>query len=80
MHDFWDGPEKRRTCRGCGHVIQRAGAIRIMRNKVKPAKHDTSDKRPTRAMERITASRLDPGAQTPHRGKKGRGRAKAKKK
>jgi 3-hydroxyanthranilate 3,4-dioxygenase len=29
MHDFWDGPAARRTCRKCGTVIQRAGAIQI---------------------------------------------------
>jgi 3-hydroxyanthranilate 3,4-dioxygenase len=29
MHDFWDGPATRRTCRECGHVIQRAGAIKV---------------------------------------------------
>jgi len=29
MHDFWDGPAERRTCKRCGHVIQRAGAIQV---------------------------------------------------
>jgi 3-hydroxyanthranilate 3,4-dioxygenase len=29
MHDFWDGPADRRTCKGCGHIIQRAGAIKV---------------------------------------------------
>lgn len=24
MEDFWGGPEERRTCKGCGYVIQRA--------------------------------------------------------
>lgn len=37
MHDFWDGPVERRTCKGCGHVIQRAGAIEISKGKVKAA-------------------------------------------
>lgn len=31
MHAFWDGPAKRRTCKGCGQVIQRAGAIEVRR-------------------------------------------------
>lgn len=34
MFDFWDGPAQRRTCKGCGHVIQRAGAIKISKGKV----------------------------------------------
>ena len=29
MHDFWDGPVERRTCRNCGTVIVRAGAIEL---------------------------------------------------
>lgn len=29
MHDFWDGPTDRRTCKQCGHVIERAGAIQV---------------------------------------------------
>lgn len=37
MEDFWGGPEERRTCKGCGHVIQRAGAIALRQGKVKAA-------------------------------------------
>lgn len=37
MHDFWDGPVERRTCRKCGHVIERAGAIELKGGKVKAA-------------------------------------------
>ncbi|MDX2132306.1 MAG: 3-hydroxyanthranilate 3,4-dioxygenase [Planctomycetota bacterium] len=37
MHDFWDGPEKRRTCKACGTVIQRAGAIELKAGKVRAA-------------------------------------------
>ncbi len=33
MHEFWDGPADVRTCKGCGHVIQRAGAIRVTKGK-----------------------------------------------
>lgn len=36
MNDFWDGPGERRTCKGCGHVIERAGTIEIKGGKVKP--------------------------------------------
>lgn len=38
MNDFWDGPADRRTCKGCGHVIERAGAIEIKGKKVRAAK------------------------------------------
>lgn len=38
MHDFWDGPVGRRTCRGCGTVIERAGAIELKGGRVKAAK------------------------------------------
>jgi 3-hydroxyanthranilate 3,4-dioxygenase len=34
MHDFWDGPVERRTCRQCAHVIQRAGAIQMKKGRV----------------------------------------------
>lgn len=37
MEGFWGGPAKRRTCRACGHVIQRAGAIKVSRGRVKAA-------------------------------------------
>lgn len=37
MNDFWDGPESRRTCGKCGHVIQRAETIKIAKGKVKGA-------------------------------------------
>lgn len=29
MERFWGGPAKRRTCKACGHVIERAGAFRM---------------------------------------------------
>lgn len=37
MNDFWDGPADRRTCKQCGHVIQRAGAIELKGGKVRAA-------------------------------------------
>lgn len=38
MEDFWGGPEDRRTCKHCGTVIVRAGAIELKGGKVKAAK------------------------------------------
>lgn len=35
MNNFWNGPAARRTCRKCGHVIQRAGEIEIKGGKVR---------------------------------------------
>lgn len=29
MEDFWGGPAARRTCKNCGHVMQRAGEFRL---------------------------------------------------
>ncbi|GMV26653.1 MAG: hypothetical protein AMXMBFR58_26840 [Phycisphaerae bacterium] len=37
MEDFWGGPVERRTCKRCGTVIQRAGAIELKGGKVKRA-------------------------------------------
>lgn len=37
MHDFWGGPAERRTCKSCGYVIQRAGAIEVKSGKVRAA-------------------------------------------
>ncbi len=49
MEDFWGGPADRRTCRACGHVIQRAGEITLERGKVRPgtkrASHTSGAKR-----------------------------------
>lgn len=33
MNNFWNGPAETRTCRSCGHVIQRAGAIAVKQGK-----------------------------------------------
>jgi 3-hydroxyanthranilate 3,4-dioxygenase len=38
MEDFWGGPVERRTCKNCGHVIDRAGAIEVSSGKVSAAK------------------------------------------
>jgi 3-hydroxyanthranilate 3,4-dioxygenase len=37
MEDFWGGPEDRRTCKGCGHVIQRGEVFDL--SKATPAAH-----------------------------------------
>jgi 3-hydroxyanthranilate 3,4-dioxygenase len=46
MEDFWGGPEDRRTCQKCGHVIQRAGAIELKGGKVKAASSAASKPSP----------------------------------
>jgi 3-hydroxyanthranilate 3,4-dioxygenase len=48
MEDFWGGPEDRRTCKGCGHIIQRAGAIELNKGKVRAAARPRTAKRPAR--------------------------------
>jgi 3-hydroxyanthranilate 3,4-dioxygenase len=55
MHAFWDGPAEARTCRSCGHIIQRAGAIELKKGG-KVAAAGTAA-RPTKR----------PGASTPRR-------------
>jgi len=34
MEGFWGGAAENRTCRQCGHVIERAGAIKLAKGKV----------------------------------------------
>ncbi|MBS0659271.1 MAG: 3-hydroxyanthranilate 3,4-dioxygenase [Verrucomicrobia bacterium] len=57
MEAFWSGPEKRRTCRKCGHVIQRAGAIQLAKGKVTaaPAKARPAAARTVKAKAKSTA-------------------------
>jgi 3-hydroxyanthranilate 3,4-dioxygenase len=38
MEGFWGGPAKRRTCKSCGTVIERAGAIEVRRGRVRSAR------------------------------------------
>lgn len=45
MEDFWGGPEARRTCKSCGHIIQRAGAIALANGKVRAAGRAKAAKR-----------------------------------
>lgn len=37
MEQFWGGPAEQRTCKTCGHVIERAGAIELTRGKIRSA-------------------------------------------
>ena len=42
MNAFWDGPVKRRTCKACGMVIERAGAIALEGGRVRVARRTTA--------------------------------------
>jgi 3-hydroxyanthranilate 3,4-dioxygenase len=44
MEGFWGGPAENRTCRQCGFVIERAGAIELAKGKVKAAAKRTPRK------------------------------------
>jgi 3-hydroxyanthranilate 3,4-dioxygenase len=57
MHDFWDGPVERRTCRRCGTVIERAGVVEIKGGKVRSAKKATRAGRAGRATRRTARGR-----------------------
>lgn len=56
MERFWGGPVERRTCKSCGHIIQRAGAIDLSNGHVRAA--------PVRAASR-DRKRKPPRRQTP---------------
>jgi 3-hydroxyanthranilate 3,4-dioxygenase len=45
MEDFWGGPVDRRTCKNCGHVIERAGAIKVAGGRVSAAKAAASPRK-----------------------------------
>jgi 3-hydroxyanthranilate 3,4-dioxygenase len=45
MEQFWGGPAEQRTCRTCGAVIERAGAIELAKGKIRAA--GTRSRRPT---------------------------------
>lgn len=70
MEDFWGGPEERRTCNSCGHIIQRATEF-----KMGPAR---AGKKPSKAGgTRRSASRRTPGKKVKKTTKKPR-RARAR--
>jgi 3-hydroxyanthranilate 3,4-dioxygenase len=56
MEGFWGGPVENRTCRQCGHIIERAGAIELTKGKVRAAK------KPTRKPPKKPAKRRTVGA------------------
>ncbi|MBM4108543.1 MAG: 3-hydroxyanthranilate 3,4-dioxygenase [Phycisphaerae bacterium] len=45
MEDFWGGPPERRTCKSCGTVIERAGAIQVKGGKVSAARAPAKPRR-----------------------------------
>lgn len=60
MNAFWDGPATGRTCRRCGTVIERAGAIELKAGRVRAAKAAARGRRPRgkkAPARRATASR-----------------------
>ena len=59
MEDFWGGPVERRTCKNCGHVIERAGAIKVSGGKVSAAKAAR-----TAGKKKAPAKRSKPAAKT----------------
>lgn len=52
MEEFWGGPEERRTCRTCGHVIKRAGAIELKDGMVRTAGAKDAKKGPPKPMSK----------------------------
>jgi 3-hydroxyanthranilate 3,4-dioxygenase len=67
MEAFWGGPAEQRTCKQCGHVIERAGAIELKKGKIraagkassakKSAKRRVSGKRATKRTKAVSRSR-----------------------
>lgn len=59
MNDFWGGPVERRTCRRCGHVIERAGAVQLKGRRVSavPGKAASKKAASRKAPARNAASR-----------------------
>jgi 3-hydroxyanthranilate 3,4-dioxygenase len=54
MEKFWGGPAADRTCRSCGHIIERAGAITLKKGKVKAARKSAGAKA-SKAKRRVLA-------------------------
>lgn len=57
MEDFWSGPADRRTCRSCGHIIQRAGAIALDNGKVKAAPKPKPARKSTKPSSKTPTSK-----------------------
>jgi 3-hydroxyanthranilate 3,4-dioxygenase len=70
MEGFWGGPEERRTCRQCGTVIQRGGAIELKGGKVRAAKGGAQRRAAKKSAPRVSGKKKIAK-------KVGRGRARA---
>lgn len=58
MENFWGGPEEIRTCKQCGHVIERAGAIALSGGKVtKAGKKKVAGKKAAKKTSKKAAKR-----------------------
>lgn len=44
MNGYWNGPVEKRTCKGCGHVIERAGAVQLKGRRVSAVKKKSSSR------------------------------------
>jgi 3-hydroxyanthranilate 3,4-dioxygenase len=62
MEDFWGGPVERRTCKNCGHVIERAGAIKVSAGKVSAAKAASSPRKAAKKVAKKTGKAVKPSA------------------
>jgi len=78
MDNFWNGPEKRRTCPECGFVIQRAGTIEIRQGKVRPAEGGGKRARSSSVRRKATAARKRSGGARRTPATAGSGRRKAR--
>lgn len=54
MEQFWGGPAGQRTCKTCGHVIERAGAVELAQGKVRAAR-PVAARRGARGRKKATA-------------------------
>jgi 3-hydroxyanthranilate 3,4-dioxygenase len=57
MEGFWGGPAGNRTCRACGTLIERAGAIQLRSGKVRSAPQTTTGRRRHKKVGRRPARR-----------------------
>ncbi len=57
MEAFWGGPAEARTCRSCGHVIERAGAVKLAGGKVRPSGKTSGARKPEKLAKGRSARR-----------------------
>jgi 3-hydroxyanthranilate 3,4-dioxygenase len=67
MNGFWDGPVENRTCKNCGYVIERAGAIKLKGGKVKAVGKTAPRTKPAR---KKTATAMAGGAKRASAGRR----------